>query len=150
MPPEPIHRSRTPALRLPLLPSMLPALLPALLLPLLLAVACARAPGPEADRDKTPAEVEAGARELEREQLERVVADYKQHIVSREGELRELEADVRAKAGDVIDAVLGRGPNEGVRAEIGQLRESITAMGTEVRALHERLAIYSRELGRRD
>lgn len=122
----------------------------ALLLLLALAAACAGGAGPQADRSKAPAQIETEARDHDRPRLERIVADYRGAIASREGELAELEADVREQAGGVIDAVLGTGPNDGVRAEVQELKASVQALGAELRALHERLAIYTRELASRD
>ena len=50
----------------------------------------------------------------------------------------------------MLDAVLGNGPNNGLRAEIDKLKASVSAMGEELRALGNRLAVYTRELDRRD
>ncbi|MHC5210854.1 MAG: YtxH domain-containing protein [Planctomycetota bacterium] len=115
-----------------------------------LPVACQRGPGPQADRSRTPERIAAEAGEYDRERLEQVVADYERHILAREGELRELQEDIRTKAGDVIDAVLGTGPTDSVRAEVERLTDSVKAMSEEVRDLSVKLSIYRRELARRE
>ena len=117
----------------------------------LLLAGCSGSSGadPQADAGKTPAQIQADVAKADRPALQQAVDTYRTLIASKESEVRSLEAMLKEKAGGALDAVLGQGKTDDVKAEVAKLQAQVEALQKDLAALREKLAIYVAELAKR-
>jgi peptidoglycan hydrolase CwlO-like protein len=109
----------------------------------------AGSPGPEADQDKTPAQIKTEIAQADQTTLEATIEKYQAMIASKQGELEGLETKLKEAAGDALDNLMGEGTTDQVKAEAEELKATIATLKSELEALQAKLAVYMEELNKR-
>ena len=92
---------------------------------------------------------QAEAAKADKPTLEKVIADCKALIPTKEAEIKALSDKLTAKAGELAKSALGGGGSDALKAEVDQLKLQLDGLKKELAGLNEKLATFAAELAKR-
>lgn len=97
----------------------------------------------------TLAALQAEAAKADKPTLEKVIAECKALITSKEGEIKTLTEKVKEKAGELAKSALGGAGGADVKAQVDKLNTQLEGLKKELAGLNEKLSVFVAELAKR-